>query len=114
MTGSIKFFQTVKKSYKILGIHPPQENGKFPFNPKSLFFLFCYAQFCTGMAAFFVIEAKSIYEYGNSFYMFFTQFFVMLDFFVLMWRIPTISELIAELEEFIEKSKKRFCRPSLF
>lgn len=105
MAGSKKLFQFVQKLFKILGIRPPQKNETLSFNSRNLFFLFCYAQLFLSMIAFFLFKAKTMLEYGSSFFMFITQFIIALFFLILMWRITNILKLIAEFEQFIEKSE---------
>lgn len=106
MANSIKLFQFLQKSYKTLGICPSQDHEGLAFNTRNVIFLFCYAQMFLSVLAFFIFKADTMLEYGNSFFMFETQFYIAMDFLVLMWRITNILELIEEFEEFIEKSKK--------
>lgn len=102
---SIKLFRRIQKFYQILGIYPSQENEKILFNSRNLFILFFYVQLCISMAAFLILKAKTMQEYGATFFMFLTQFYVTLDFSILMWQMPNILSLITDFEEFIEKSK---------
>lgn len=105
MAGSIKLFQFNKKLYEMLGVYPHQNNEKILFNSRNLFILFCCAQFCISMAAFFIFKAKTMQEYNISIYMSLTQFYIMINFLLLMWQISNILNLITDFEEFIEKSE---------
>lgn len=105
MAGPIKLFQLVQKLYQMLGIQRPQKNEAIAFNSRNLFFLFCYTQLCGSMMAFFLLRASTMLEYGSSFFMFITQFYITVDFLILMLRISKILDLITEFENFIEKSK---------
>lgn len=104
MAGSIKLFQIVQNSFKILGIHPSQANEVIAFNSRNLFSLFCFAQFCILIGGFFILKAETMQEYFSSFFMFSTLFCTGIGFTLLLWRIAEIQELIAKLEKFIEKS----------
>lgn len=102
---SIKLFQFLLGLYQMLGIYPPQGNEKFRFNKINLLVLFCYAQLCIPMVAFFILKAKSMQEYGATFFAFLTLLVTTIDFLILMWKMPNILNSIRDFEEFIEKSK---------
>lgn len=88
----------------MLGIYPPPENGKLPFNSRNVLIFLCYAQLYISMGAFIIFKAKTMQEYGAAFFMFSTQFYITFDFSILMWQMPNISNSIADFEEFIENS----------
>lgn len=108
MAASIKLFQFAQELFQMLGIRLPKQNEILSFRSRNIFFLFCYTQLSISMAAFFLFEANTMLEYGSSFFMSLTQFCIAMDYLVLMWRFPNILELIADFEDFIEKSKKQF------
>lgn len=105
MAPSIKLFQFLKEFYTMVGIVPPQEkNEKLSFNLRNVSILFCYAQLCFTVLAFFIFKATTMVEYGSSFFIFMTMFVVKGFFLTVMWQITNILKLIADFDKFIEKS----------
>lgn len=90
MSGSIHLFQSVQKSYKTLGIYPCQTNKTVAFNSRNLFVLFCLAQASVLLGGFCLFEAKTMQEFGSSFFMFLTQFYMIFSFSALICRKENI------------------------
>lgn len=55
--------------------------------------------------AFFLFEAKSVYEFGATLYASLTEFLTFVIFNIILCKMPEISSLIENLENFIRKSK---------
>lgn len=102
---TIKLFLFVQNVIRMLGIYPPLEDGKVPFNSRNLFVLFCYAQLWIPVALYFVLKANTMQEYGATVFIILTFFYIALDVLILMWQMYNILNLIASFEEFIKKRK---------
>lgn len=102
MDGPIKLFQNVQNFYHTMGI---KSNQYFSLNAKKLFFLLFITLGGISVTAYFIFEAKTIEEYGNSFYSAISNLYTLVDFIVTVWRMPDILKLIEKCEKFIENSK---------
>lgn len=102
MGGPIKLFQTVQKFYKTMGIN---SNQYFSINAKKLFFLLTITLGLISVTAYFSFAAKTIEEYGNSFYSATSNLYTLVDIIVTIWRMPDILKLIEKGEKFIKNSK---------
>lgn len=90
----------------MVGICPPQnQNERLSFNMRNVCILFCYAQVCFPVLAFFLFKANTVVDYGSSFFTFITMFAVAVWFLVIMWQIKNILSLIDDFDQFIENSK---------
>lgn len=104
-TSKIKLFQSIQKFLNIQGIYPLQSNQSTPYNGKNLFFLFCYVQMFISATAFCLFKAKSMYEFGLTFYASLTELQTIVYFTIILWKVDKVLKLIGNLENFIEKSK---------
>lgn len=105
---TMKFLQTVRKYFQLLGIHPPPDNRTSPFNSKNAFVLCTLVLGLTTASIFGISEAKSVTDYGLSFFSFATHLSLSIHFAAAVWRITSISKLIDDIEELIERSKFKF------
>lgn len=105
MVTSLKLFQSVRQFYLDMGLYPSQSNGNCVPNARNSFILLSMILFCITSSAFFLFEAKSIAEYGISFYMSLSEMEMTCFFLIIAWKMPKILELIDGMEQFIAKSK---------
>lgn len=100
----MKLFLSVQKFLHRLGIDPHRQNH-YPFTWKNLLVVFIFAQMCVGTTGFFILQAKTVREYGDSFYASLTLFANAIYCLIFIFNIKKIQKLIENLEEFIRKSK---------
>lgn len=101
----MKLLLLAQKYFRMLGIYPPPDTQSSPFNLKNGFFLAIMALSFIFVAIFGLTKAASVSEYGLSFYAFSTAFLLFNYFVIKVWKIVSISQLIKNLEDFINKSK---------
>lgn len=96
----MKMFQRVRKSLQNLGIHPTQTSQEIPFNSKNIIILIILFIFCILLIVSLLLKFKTMKEYTENFYVFFTLIIVVL---VMFEFIRTILKLIEKIEYEIEK-----------
>lgn len=106
MTASIQLFRSVHNYCQILGVTPKsQSNRKISINFRNLIPIFLFLTGCISSCAYFLFEADTILKKGNAFYAFISSLCILYILFVQIWQMPNTLKLIANFEEFIEKSK---------
>lgn len=106
MAGKMKLFQTVQKCYGIMGILlPPKSFQNCSINARNLFFILSLTLTFFSTIAYFLFQARSLLDYGNSFYGSTSDLYTLADFLIAFWKMPTILKFIALCEKFIEQSK---------
>lgn len=106
MTNKIRLFQNLLKFYETIGldINPTQSlRSKFLPTAESLFHLIPCAQLFISSAAFFLFKAKSVEEYGISFYVSITTLVLSICILNIACKVDKIPMLIGNYEELIEK-----------
>lgn len=103
MAGSIQLFQSVRKCYRTLGIHPDPQS--YLFNYRNLFAILCYSLSGISTLSFLLCKANTVPEYGFCIYAFTSQLCILYTLFIQMWQMPNILKLIASFEEFIGSSE---------
>lgn len=101
----IKLFQSVQKFNQMTGIYPSQPNQNYSFNWRSVAILLLFTLTFISSIAFIVIEAESIPEYAQSFYICITELCIAMDFIAMCCKMRNVLQLIETYEEFIEKSR---------
>lgn len=89
-----------------MGIYSPVKfNEIYSINPRNLFFTLSLTLTFISTVAYFLFQANSILDYGNSFYGSTSDLYTLTDFLVAVWKMPTILKFIELCEKFIENSK---------
>lgn len=88
-----------------MGICSFQTNEVYPFNARVLIVFLSILSLGIANSVFFLFEAKTMPEYGNSFYRGLSEFTVMIDDGLTLCLISSILKLIGSCEHFIEKSQ---------
>lgn len=106
MVVKIKLFQSVRKSYQMIGLDSMQSNP-IPklYNERIFFIVFSVTQWLISSAAFLVFKAETVQEIATSFYISTTELFLLATFFSLIMHMGDISKVTEALEDFIEKSR---------
>lgn len=105
MATSFQLFQSVKANFQFLGIFKSQPSGIFALNWRIILALFWYIQHLITVLAFFIFEAKTVLDYGVSFYGFISMVYCVYYFLILIWQRPRIFQLIENFHQFIKQSK---------
>lgn len=106
MVGRIKLFRCVRHFYKTIGIRlPSKQSQKFSFNWRNLFIFSSALIMLILQVAFFFFKAKSIQEYGLSFYGCASLSLLGIDATAIVWQRSNIRKLFTNLDDFIELSK---------
>lgn len=107
MAISIELFKFFQKINQTIGICPAQWNqtSYLSNNLRRAIFLISGAQFMFSTAAFFVIEAKTISEYGLSFCYALSALNSIEMYLIFIWQSQNTLEFIQHSGEFIGKSE---------
>lgn len=114
MISSIKLFQGVQQCYHTMGIiKSPRTKRIYSINVQFLFFLFSITLTIISITSFILFQAKTISDYGQSFYALTGDLLVLFDFSMAAWQMSMTLNLIESCEMFIEKSKLTLIRKKL-
>lgn len=106
MAGSVKLFQFIYQTYQSLGIYPTQPSRSYcPFNWKKWVIVISGVQYFVSALLFVLFEAKSMYEYGMTFYTLLWVVFATGTYIVPTWQMRHTMEFTECCERFIESSK---------
>lgn len=106
MATTLKLFRFVQNAYRTIGIHPKHQPNRF-FSRK-FFFSLTMVLITSSYLGYFLLDSTNIGEYGQNFYRSISILNTIIDFFVTVWQMPAILQLIEMCETFIEKSKHEF------
>lgn len=102
----IELFKFTLKICQAIGVFPAAYNQNHsPINRKNCYFLFCPVQFFISTAAYLLVGANSMIEYGMAFYPCLTTVFAIFSYSSLICQSETILNYIGNWEQFIEKSE---------
>lgn len=102
---SVKLFQSIEMVFQLLGIQVSGPTLKDRVSLKFCFFVMSTVINLVSSFAFFLLEAKSVADCGDSFYQ--ASCMAMMTFHVVTycWKTLEIHQLIGQFEQFFEKSK---------
>lgn len=110
----MKFFQLVQTFYRTMGIYPsssPQcQRDRPTFNFQNLFFLLSLTLMFISSTGYIMLEATSIIEISQTFYVSVSEFACLIQFAITFWKITQMAALIDTIDEFFEKSVFRFTK----
>lgn len=101
---TIKLFKITQQICRNIGIFPPESNQNRTltrFNYWAI--LLSLVQLFISSAAYLMLEANSLMEYGIVFYSCTTLGFCFFLYLVFIWQVEIISKYIRDFEKFIEK-----------
>lgn len=99
----MKLLQSVKEIFLVVGINPP--NQKSSFNWKNVLVITVFIQGFILTALFWILEAESLSEGGESFYASVIELANAICMLNLITKMNILLELIGNLERFFDKSK---------
>lgn len=104
--GRIKLFLFIQQTYQDIGVHASEsdESGS-DINPNRRRFVVGLGQMFITSAAYLLVEANSMFEYGRAFYTFITVLLSMILYSIMIWQMEKILNYIENCELFIEKSE---------
>lgn len=98
--NKMKIFQRMQKSFRILGIYPTKSPQDSPFNLKNIIILILLCNSCILLTVSLLLKVKTLSEFTESSYIFFTLLVVVLTLYEF---IRKILKLIEKFECAIEK-----------
>lgn len=101
----MELFQFFRKFSEMMGVLPINQNQTYSINFKILSILIVLLHFFMSSMVFLIFKSKSIGEYEYSFFMSISAIVGIALFLITIWKMPIISNLIAEFQEIIEKSE---------
>lgn len=104
-------FVTTRKVGKMLGIDKDSPWDKVNINRNTLMSFACYYQIYFCASSFFMFEAKTFYEYTESFYMSFTSNGSAVNLMFLIWKSQEVHQLMSNIEKTYKK--RQFARANL-
>lgn len=107
MAASLKLFQHLETILQSIAVSKQSENKiseRTIFWKRTCFFLSMILYMIASLA-YFVFEATSIVEYGDSFYLFSTECIITFILFTYVQKNSKISTFIDKLNTFLQKSK---------
>lgn len=106
MTGSIKLFSFIQKVSQVIGVYPLQSNENGPsINSRNWIIIISLVLFALPSTAFFFSEAKSMLEYGISFYGASVAALFMCIYISMGGKMNNMRTFIENVERFVEESK---------
>lgn len=102
---AMKFFQSFQKSCQIMGILPSEQNPRCSFNLITLLISSPAILFFISSMAFLLFKAQSIQEYRDSFFATTSSFASLVNFTIIIWKMPNYLKLIKKFEGFVQKSE---------
>lgn len=101
----MKLFRSIQIYFQMLGIHPPQQNHIHSLNVQNVFIICVLTQGFLLTLSFCLFKAKSVREYGDSYYTCTTSLSHGVYTAIHIWKMPQISRLITRFETLILESK---------
>lgn len=100
----INLFQYVQKICKFMGINLSHSNRNYTLDSRILLFYVPLILFLISSSAYMVLMANTAMEFNNSFYINATAFSNIFTISLTILKMPTILNVIARLEEIVERS----------
>lgn len=94
----MKFLQATEKLMSNLGLNQPDISQKYLLNWRNMLVLFPVGQFSIFAAVYFLIDARSLIEYSESFYISITALLFSTMFSVFIWNTTKLFDLICGFE----------------
>lgn len=106
MAASIKLFSFIRKYRHVLGLYSLDTSQNVSsFNSRNWIYIISYVLFFVPSVAFFLYDAKSMQEYGISFYSASMAFFLMCIYTQMVVQMKNICHFTESFEQLIEKSE---------
>lgn len=107
MARTLKLFRFNRRYCRAIGIDPHKSNGGIclEIGWKNLVFFVCEAQLTAALIAFMLFEAKSMLEYGTTFFAIANVLEVVIFHTIFSWEIRNCLKFIKNCEQFIKMSK---------
>lgn len=102
---TMKLFQCTQKFFRMLGLHPPQHCQNSSFNLKNILIILLLVIGFLDAIAFLLFQAKSVKEFGDSFYVSATEWGTLVYFSIHVRKMTNVSNLIERFGGLVQKSK---------
>lgn len=107
MAQKLHFFKLNRELFQKIGIHPCRPNQNNTYNVRNSLILIHLTQTFVGSAVFLLFEAKSIEEYGQSFYQSVTVFLLLFLWPTFIHNMGNLFDLMDQMDEFGQKRKSK-------
>lgn len=105
---AIKIFQFNQNYCQTVGIALPEsKRSHYTRNAVNLVLILSLVQFTIALAEYLLYDAKSMSEYGVTFFIIICIIDAIIDYLIILWKFEDILNYIKTCEAFIEKSKCR-------
>lgn len=110
MVGSMKLLQFAQKFHQnVFGIYRRQSNQKqCSISPAKTIILISFAQYMFTTAAFFLVEAKSMFDYGLVFYLLISIINCIAIYLIFIWQSKTLLSLLKIVKALLEGVSRLF------
>lgn len=103
----MKIFQSIRKSFEILGLNPPNSIKRHSYNARNLITIFVLSVLTIGTNMFLLFYAKTFKELTDSFYTACSSALTVLSFVNMIPKMRKVYELLENFEKLISKSKEK-------
>lgn len=103
MAGRIHLFRALQEYHHTVGVFSRKSNQKWPLNSTNWLFIMTVAQMIVSSLAFFLFKAKSVAEFGWTFYIFATESTTISYYLVRIYHFGSTLEFIEKFETFIHE-----------
>lgn len=104
MARLVKPFRIFRKLLRTMGIHFSVHNQNHSINSKCLQLCLIKFIFLMSSMAFFIFRAKTINEYGESFYISITEMAIASGLYSIIANLTNITSLVRKIDELMQKS----------
>lgn len=108
----MELFQFLRKMYRATGTHPLKIKQNYSLNVRNLFYSTSLILFCISTTAYLMVDATTVIELAETYFISLTTLAVTANFFVHFWKTSNALHLIAKFEEFIDRSKLKNTKKS--
>lgn len=103
VVDTMKLFQKIQDFYRILGVVPIDHNNGNHLNATNVLILCNLLSGFVTASAFWIIQAKSMKEYGDSFFASVTEFCAVIYLSTIIDKTTCLFELIENFEELVHR-----------
>lgn len=111
--GPVKLFEFNQTYCQAIGIESPEPNRN-KFKAKHMIYIIFETNFELALFGFLMYDAKSMGEYGVTFFAMISTANAVGLYFITFWKVEKISQFIEHFEAIIEKSKSNVVTKNVF
>lgn len=108
MAKQIIFFKLIREIYQTAGIHPRESSQSGSYNLRNSFILIMLSIVFIVSTVFLLFDAKTIEEYGNSFYISTTVFLDIFMWTIFIQKMGDLFNLMDQMNVFGQKRRSKY------